>query len=225
MSNMYLESINGCGLFRYIQIADQSNAYEQLNVTAKKYKKNEIVIHQGDILDSLYIIDDGSVRREQTYPNGEVHLVNIFEKGRIFSMEISLSRTKVSPVDLITNEDSKVLLISLKSIEQSAFHDSIRRALIEMLADDNIRMGNKVQVLAERGLRDRVMAYLNVLSKRHPSGEIHVRMTQEQMAQYLCVNRSALSNELNKMKKDGLIDYNKKQFWILSQKNGNDPAR
>jgi CRP-like cAMP-binding protein len=218
----HLECMISCGLLRYIRKADLTNACEQLNITVKKYQKNETVVHQGDIIDSICIIEEGSIRREKTYPSGDVHLVNIYEGGRIFAMEIAVSRKKTSPVDLIANEDSRVLFISLKSIEHSAYRDDLSRALIEMLADDNIRMNNKIQVLAERGLRDRILIYLNTVSRRHPSGEIHIKMNQEQMAQYLCVNRSALSNELNKMKREGLIDYKKSRFWILDQKKEQD---
>ena len=95
----------------------------------------------------------------------------------------------------------------------------LHSALIEMLADDNIRMTHKIEILAERGLRSRIMVYLNVLARKSGSDTVSVKMSREQMAQYLCVNRSALSNELNKMKREGLIDFQRGTFRLL--KNGN----
>ena len=84
-----------------------------------------------------------------------------------------------------------------------------------MRADSNIRMARKVEILAERGLRDRILVYLNILRRKSNSNTVTVRMNREQLAQFLCVNRSALSNELNKMKKEGVIDFKRDQFTIL----------
>ena len=83
------------------------------------------------------------------------------------------------------------------------------------IADNNIRMANKVEILAERSLRERILVYLNILTGKAGSNTVTVRMNREQMAQFLCVNRSALSNELNKMKKEGVIDFHKDKFTIL----------
>jgi CRP-like cAMP-binding protein len=94
----------------------------------------------------------------------------------------------------------------------------MNKALTYMLADNNIKMSNKVEILAERGLRDRIMVYLNVLRVKSGSDTVTIKMSREQLAQYLCVNRSALSNELSKMKRDGLIDFKGTRFTILDKK-------
>ena len=108
-----------------------------------------------------------------------------------------------------------MLLVNMRSIERSQVKDQLHSALLEMLADDNIRMTNKVEILAERSLRGRILIYLNILARKSGSDVVSVRMSREQMAQYLCVNRSALSNELNKMKREGLIDFKRGQFRLL----------
>ena len=84
-----------------------------------------------------------------------------------------------------------------------------------MLSDSNIKMAHKVEILAERGLRDRIMVYLNVLRSKAGGNTVTIKMSREQLAQFLCVNRSALSNELNKMKREGIIDFKGSRFTIL----------
>ena len=126
-----------------------------------------------------------------------------------------MSRKKTTPIDLIANEQCRVVFVSMQSIEASPFRNQLHSALIEMLADDNIRMTHKVEILAERGLRSRIMVYLNVLARKSGTDTVSVKMSREQMAQYLCVNRSALSNELNKMKREGLIDFSRGKFRLL----------
>ena len=65
--------------------------------------------------------------------------------------------------------------------------------------------------------------YLNVLAKKSGGNTVQVKMSREQMARYLCVNRSALSNELNKMKREGIIDFHRGTFRILTCPDGELP--
>ena len=211
----YIEDIVGCGLFQHIRKSDYIDAYEQLNIKLRSYNKGEVICYQGDLIDAVCIVESGSVRGEKTYPNGEIHIVSIFDSGSIFALETAVSKKKTSPIDLIANESCRILFISLYSIDTSRYREGLRNALVEMLADENIRMIHKIEILAERGLRDRVLVYLNVLALKSGSDTVSVKMSREQMAQYLCVNRSALSNELNKMKREGLIDFKRGEFRLL----------
>ena len=218
MSIKYLETVLSSGLFQYIRRNEYITALDELTINERIFRRGETIFYQGDVIDSICIVESGSVRGEKTYPNGDVHIVSIFDKGSIFALEIAVSKMKTSPHDLIANENCRILTISMQSIEQSGYREKIRNAMIEMLADDNVRMSHKIEILAERGLRDRVLVYLNVLSKKSGSNVVHVKMNREQMAQYLCVNRSALSNELNKMKREGIIDFKRDRFLLLNQK-------
>ena len=74
---------------------------------------------------------------------------------------------------------------------------------------------NKIEILVEKGLRKRIMLYFGVLSRKSGSDEFSVKMSREQLAQYLGVNRSALSSELNDMKREGIIDFEKERFRFL----------
>ncbi len=222
MTYNYLDKIIDSGLFRHIRKSDYIEAFEQLNVSARTYGKGVFIAHQGDAINALLMVESGSVRGEKTYPDGEVHLMTVYEAGAFFALEVAASPKKTSPLDLVANENCRVLSISMNTLEKSGYRDKFRTALIEMLADDNIRMSNKIEILAERGLRDRVMVYLNILAKKSGTNEVQVGMSREQMAQYLCVNRSALSNELNKMKREGLIDFRRGRFWLLEQRQDGD---
>ncbi len=214
----YLEAVISSGLLKYVRESDHSSVIEKLSVSERNFKRGETIYYQGDVIDQLCIVESGSVRGEKTYPNGDVHIVSIFDEGSIVALEIPLSRKKTSPIDVIANENCRLVIVSFQSIEQSRQKDQLHRALIEMLADDNVRMANKVEILAERGLRDRVLVYLNVLARKSGTDTVQVKMSREQMAQYLCVNRSALSNELNKMKREGIIDFRRGEFRLLRQK-------
>ena len=106
----------------------------------------------------------------------------------------------------------------MHSIQKSTYANEMHRAMTYMLADNNIKTSNKVEILAERGLRDRVLVYLHILQGKSGTDTVTIKMSREQLAQFLCVNRSALSNELSKMKKEGIIDFKGPRFTILKKK-------
>lgn len=212
-----IDRVVNSGLFRYIDRSEHTLAFEQIGVVKKNFLKGETIYREGDVIDSLCIVSDGSVRSEKTYQNGEIHIVSVYSRDMIFGLEITVSQRKTTPFDFVANEDCEILFLPEVGLNNCRYSDSVRKAITEQLADDNIRMGHKIEMLAERGLRNRVMIYLDVLAQKANSNEVYVPMNREQLAQYLCVNRSALSNELNKMKREGIIDFKRHKFTLLEK--------
>ena len=195
--------------------SDYVDAFEQLKISGRNYKPGETIFFEGDIIDKICIVKRGSVRSEKTYLNGEVHIVEIFEEGSMFGLAFAVSKSRISALDFVSNEDAEVVFVSMHSIRKSRFANEMNRTLTYMLADSSIKLSNKVEILAERGLRERVMVYLHILQTKAGSNTVTVRMSREQLAQFLCVNRSALSNELSKMKKEGIIDFKGPTFTLM----------
>lgn len=121
-------------------------------------------------------------------------------------------------MDYVCNEDSTIVFIPLSAVLKSKCSAEIMAFIMQRLADESIRKMHKIEILAERGLRDRIIMYLDILRKKSGTNVVRVNMGREQLAQFLCVNRSALSNELNKMKREGIIDFRKNEFRILKDK-------
>ena len=211
----YLESIIDSGLLNELKKSDYMDAFEQLKISGRNYKSGETVFFEGDIIDKFCIVKKGSVRSEKTYLNGEVHIVDLFDEGSVFGLAFALSKSRITALDFVSNEESEIVFVSMHSIRKSRFSNEINTALNYMMADSNIKMGHKIEILAERGLRERMMVYLHVLRTKSGSDTVTIRMSREQLAQYLCVNRSALSNELSKMKKDGIIDFKGSTFTLM----------
>lgn len=211
----YLESIIDSGLLSELKKSDYVDAFEQLKISGRNYKPGETIFFEGDIIDKICIVKRGSVRSEKTYLNGEVHIVEIFEEGSMFGLAFAVSKSRITALDFVSNEDAEVVFVSMHSIRKSRFANEMNRTLTYMLADSSIKLSNKVEILAERGLRERVMVYLHILQTKAGSNTVTVRMSREQLAQFLCVNRSALSNELSKMKKEGIIDFKGPTFTLM----------
>lgn len=208
----YVKCIIASGMFEEIDETEYEKAFDELRVTGRKIQKDEIVFYEDDILDKVSIIGKGSVRGEKTYVTGDLHIVDFFEEGKIFALEESVSRMGTATMDYVCNEDSEIVYIPLNAIKASSYSDRIMSALMQQLADESIRKMHKIEILAKRSLRERILLYLNILSKKSGSDKVYVNMDREQLARFLCVNRSALSSELGKMKREGIIDFSKRKF-------------
>ena len=211
------ELVKKSGLLRYVKEEDHKEALEQFDILERSYPKGKVVFGEDDVIDRICIVTHGSIRSEKTYPDGDVHIVSVFQEGEIFGLEVFMSQKKTAPVDFLANEVCRVLFLSVREDRPGPHMVALRRALAEQLADDNIRKAHKIEILAERGLRDRVMVYLDILARKSGSNEVTVPMSREQLSQYLCVNRSALSNALNQMKREGIIDFRGHTFRILKK--------
>lgn len=214
----YLESVINSGLLNELKKSEYVEAFEQLKISGRNYKSGETIFFEGDIIDKFCIVRKGSVRSEKTYLNGEVHIVDLFDEGSVFGLAFALSKSRISALDFISNEASEIVFVSMHSIRKSNFSNDMNTTLNYMMADSNIKMSHKIEILAERGLRERIMVYLHVLQAKSGTDTVTIKMSREQLAQYLCVNRSALSNELSKMKKDGIIDFKGSRFTILKKR-------
>lgn len=139
----------------------------------------------------------------------------MFEEGEIIGLEAASSTFRTSPLTYTADTDVTVVMIEIASVLNCPLRDIILENIIHLLSDISIRQMYKIQVISKHGLRDRIMAHLTIMQRKRNTEVFDIRMSQEQLAQYLCVNRSALSYELNKMKKEGIIDFKKSKFKIL----------
>ncbi len=211
----HLGTIIRSGLFDSINKLDYIDAFGELEITAQEFKAGDLIFRSGEVVDRVCIVEEGSVRTETGYTTGEVHILQIFEAGSLFAIEAAMSKRKTAPLDYVCNEDGVIAFIPLENIYNSTFFHEIYDMLLELLASDNIKKMHKIELLAERSLRHRILMYLDILYSKSDSDTVTVTMNREKMAQYLCVNRSSLSNELNNMKRDGIIDFDKETFRIL----------
>ena len=208
-------SIINTGLLDYIPADEHDKALGAIQVSSRSFAKGETIISSGDQIDSICVIAEGIVRSEKTYTDGVTHLVAMFEPHTLFALEFAMSKTRVTPVDFIAHEKSRILFIRYASIKESDYWEPMRRALVEKLADEVVRKSNKIQILAEHNIRDRVLVYLNILVQKTGRDEVILSMNREQLAQFLCVNRSSLSNELSQMQEEGIIEFRKNRFRLL----------
>lgn len=207
-------------LFQDFAASECNMLYSLIHPTTKYFLKGDILIHQGDEVNSIDIIKRGKIISEKSHYDGSANIMGVFHSDDILGLEAASSRLMTSPVTLVATEGGILLQLPLKKMLDKALvgpelKEKILQSIIHLLADENIRLIYKIDVLSKKGLREKIMTFLSIMQEKRGSDSFNIGMNHEQFAQYLCVNRSVLSNELNKLKKEGLISYKKDNYKIL----------
>jgi CRP-like cAMP-binding protein len=126
----------------------------------------------------------------------------------------------VCPVTVSASEDSEILFIPYEKMLRSCgnacgFHTQLIENMMRLLAEKNLHLNAKLQISSKRTIRDRVVQYLYTLSRETGSTSVAIPFSRNDLADYLYVDRSALSRELGKMETDGLIRIDGRSFQIL----------
>ena len=174
----------------------------------------EVLVEAGDVSDRFGIVLRGVLTAGRPLTTGEDHLIDLYEQGDYFGLENAATRGKQSPVRITALERTDIVSFYLDHLLIGICEEAIKDNIISILANNNIRKLYKIDILSRAGLRERVLTYLQLLASKEGAATFRIGMTQEYLAKYLSVNRSALSKELNDMRREGLIDFKHDQFTL-----------
>ena len=207
------------GLFEGIAPAEVTRLISCLGVRTRSCKKGETILREGDVVDFIGIVLYGSVQVSRTDPVGNRILLSSFGPGTVFAESLSCAGVAKSPVSVVSAEDSSILFIPchrvLRSCESAcSYHTTLIENLTKLLARKNLLLNSRIEIIAKRTIREKVLAFLE--QERGASGgdTITVRYSRNEMADFLCVDRSALSRELGAMQRDGLIRFEGNVFTL-----------
>ena len=205
----YIHSIRKCYLFDGIGDGQLDEAIKLMNGRIKKIRKDTFIVKLGGKMTSAGLLLKGKIESSFQNENFDQITIHTFSDGYLFGEAPVINGTKNSPVQVRAVEDSIVLLIDLEMIYTVADSSPIRTLLaenlIKSLAKKNLILNQKVRILSQKSLRDRIYIYLASLPK-DKNGYVKIPFTQTALAEYLGVNRSALSRELGRMQNEGLLE-------------------
>lgn len=214
MKNEYIQSVSMSGIFKYIDDESRIRIYDELKMASHKYSDGEIIYHQGANVNRVAIVHSGLVKGERIHDEGTSHLAYLYGQGDLFAFEGAFSSKHTSPLQLTAQGDTTVVFFDIRNIFESSFGSQLTRGIMELLANDDIKKLYRIEILSRRSIRGRIMAYFQFMASRNGSTSFKLNMSREQLAQYLCVNRSALSNEMSIMKREGIIEFKGKEYRI-----------
>lgn len=187
-----------------------------------KYLKNQIIVNQGEVVSRVGILKNGAAFSTKYHFNGNEQILRIYRQGEVLSLDAVSTTLSTSPVTIVSQSDSNVLFLPYKRIFDMPELDCMLKEKIlfnssEILGNELIRLMYKIDVLSKRTLQERILTYLSLIREKNNSDTFEIDMNQEQLAQYLCVNRSVLSKELNLMRRKGMLQYRGKRYTLIQK--------
>ena len=214
----YIYSIRKCYLFDGIEDEQLTDAIKLLNGHIKKVIKDDYIVQLGGTIQYAGLLLKGKIESSFQNENFDQITMHTFTGGYLFGEGLVINHAKNSPVQVRAVEDSVVLFIDLEMIYAAADNSPIRNILagnlIKSLAKKNLILNQKVRILSQKSLRDRIFIYLRTLPK-DKDGYVRIPFTQTALAEYLGVNRSALSRELGRMQNEGLLVIDGKRIKMI----------
>lgn len=214
----YLEVLKKCPLFADIDENEIDNMLDCLSAIDKTYKKNDFIFTEEDKPIYIGIILSGSVYvvKEDFWGNRAI-LAKLGE-GDLFGEAFSCAEVDRLPVSVVATENTEVILIDYKKIIDTfstcVFHYRLINNMIKILANKNIMMTQKIHHIVKRTTREKLLSYLSEQAIKCKSDKFKIPFNRQELADYLSVDRSAMSNELSKMRDEGIIEFSKNEFKI-----------
>lgn len=200
---------------------EEADGLFHLHIGFKKtYRKDEIVITPGEPFEYIGVILEGEMDVIRIFENGSQYQVQQLHKGGLIGMDTIGRGKELNLFFHIAKTDMMVFLMPVDVVMQSGKIPEQHRVkmlecILDILVYENQRQHQKLDLLSVPNMRERIYRYLSYQQAKQKKQVFDIPFNREQMADYLCVNRSALSRELSNMEKDGLIRYRMNQFELL----------
>ncbi len=204
-------------LFDGIKEDDRSEMLKCLNAKKKQYKKGSTVLGRGGRTSEMGMVLEGSVHMVKDDFWGNRSILGQASPGQMFGEVYACLPRQGLEVDVIAAEDTEVLFLDVKRIltvcsSACSFHTRLIRNLLTILAEKNLMLTHKMEHMAQKSTRDKVLSYLSLEAEKQGGPEFAIPFNRQQLADYLSVDRSAMSRELSRMKAEGLLDYHRNRF-------------
>ena len=212
--------IQRCPLFEGIRVEDLSAMLGCIGGRTVEAPKGHSICREGDPATHVGMVLSGAVRlvREDYYGNRSI--VAHIGPGELFGETYACAGVASLPVSMVADEDSRVLLMDCRRITTTcssacAFHSRIIYNLLRLVALKNLVFDQKIQVTSQRTTREKLMTYLLTQAKLQGSSSFTIPYDRQELADYLEVDRSGLSAEISKLRKEKVLESEKNRFTLL----------
>ncbi len=206
-------------LFKDMTDTERNECLLTLNAHRKSYKKGDAIFHAGDLTDRMGMVLSGSVTIESNDMWGNRTILNHVGTGQFFAETYALLIEEVMLVDVMANENCQILFINIGKLilnmQNAVWSHKLYRNLLLISSYKNLTLSGRSFQTAPKSARGRILAYLNAVSLRKRSTEFDIPFDRQQLADYLNLERTNMSKELTRMRKEGIIECRKNHFKLL----------
>lgn len=186
----------------------------------QEYQKGQFIIEPQQQLDRFAVILSGKVHILHIFPDGSYSLMSALTACDLLGTDLICTRTQLAPYHAIAASAVSLayfpitLLTAPDSLPEAWRQEALMR-LLTLVSMENMKKEYRLAILSRKGLRERILTYLTMQSARRQKATFDITFSREEMAAFLCVNRSALSHELSQMQREGLIQFRKNIFTVM----------
>lgn len=214
----YYNQVKNSPLFFGMKDDEIKGILECFHARIRSYDTGDIIIRQGERVSNIYLVLEGSVNIEKDSYWGRRIIVSRIEINQNIALAFVASKNE-SNIDAVVAKKSKLLILSYEkctSMCQNACtrHKVLINNMFEILSKENIDLIQKIENISQKSIRDKIMTYLSNEAQKKRNHSFDIVFNRQELADYLNIDRSALSFELSKLQKEGYIEYKKNSFLL-----------
>lgn len=216
----YIEILKRTQLFSGVSDTEISAMLNCLQAKLLTFQKGDYVFREGERIDNITVLVKGKLLVQHDDFWGNRNIINVIRVGEMFGEAYVAPESGSLLNDVIAEEDSAVIFFDVRRIltvcsTACRFHSMVIQNLFFAISEKNRKLVQKIGHMSKRSTRAKLLSYLSEEAKRQNSSHFTIPFTRQQLADFLCVDRSAMSNELCKMRDEGLLQFAKNQFILL----------
>jgi CRP-like cAMP-binding protein len=216
----YYEILSTCPLFEKVGRNNYDKMLRCFGARVITVNKNRAVFHEGQAATKVGIVLTGTVHTVQDDYFGNRSILSTAGAGQLFAEGFACAGVEALPVSVVATADSQVMLIDCSHImtmckNACPFHNQMIRNLLHSVAKSNLQLNQKIEILSKRTTREKVMAYLLSEAKIQGRDDFSIPYDRQELADYLGVERSAMSAVIGKLRDDGIIRVDRRHFQLI----------
>lgn len=191
-----------------------------LSAESKQFSRGSVIYHAGDIISSIGLVLSGSVSIENDDVWGNKSILDKVGPGQVFAETYACVPGAPLMISVVAAETVEILFLDMGRVlnicsNACGFHSKLVRNLLAISSQKNLNLSRRIFHTSSKSIRGRLLSYLSFQSTQCGSRDFTIPFNRQQLADYLSVDRSAMSNELSKMQRDGLLKVDRSHFTLL----------
>jgi CRP-like cAMP-binding protein len=216
----YLEILRRCPLFYGIDDDNLIKMLTCLGARITEFDKKYTIFAEGSPAKHIGIVLSGKAQIVQVDFYGNRSIVSDVKPTELFAEAFACAECTSLPISVVASEPCEIMLIECSHIlhtcqNNCGFHQALIFNLMKDLATKNLRFHERIEITSKRSTREKLLSYLSEEAKRQNSSTFTIPFNRQQLADFLSVDRSAMSNELGKMRDEGLLQFERNRFELL----------
>lgn len=217
---MDLQFLASTPLFAGMDPADIEKMLSCLSIHQRRYEKDAYILTAEQTPADIGVVLRGSVNLIKEDYWGNRAIITKITAGGVFGEACSCTAVKTMPVSVVAAERCDILFLNYRKVTTTCpnacpFHTALIQNMLGLIAGKNLMLTNKISHLVKRTTREKLLSYFSEQAEASGSNHFLIPYNRQELADYLSVDRSAMSTELGKLRDEGLLSYHKNEFTLL----------